>query len=628
MRIEHNLIKDDQGRALILRGCNLGGSSKMPFSPPGESWRKGSLANPAAASFVGRPFPLDEAELHFKRFEDWGFTVIRLVITWEALEHAGPGIYDEDYIDYLHALLCAAKRHGIAVYIDPHQDAWSRWTGGDGAPAWTMERLGINIELLDEAGAALTEQNYPGPLPTMIWPTNNYRYAAATMFTLFFAGRRFAPKTAIEGLNAQDYLQERYIACFKHCFARLKDTGAIAGWGAMNEPQPGFAGCPDAGARMEYLGAKGPFPTPFEGMMAASGHPVTVGVYQVGTGGPRVKGYQTINPRGLSLFRQGYSCPWKAAGVWTDEGGEGRLLQKDYFYEEGKDFISAYLKPFINRFIAEMRDCDKKAFLFIEGVPMTEHPEWDADDSPNAVHAFHWYDGFTLFMKNFYPWFSFNTGTGKPLLGRKRISAYFSAVLGEAVGWTRARMNNIPCFLGEFGLPFDMNGRKAYKSGGKLEKRYRLHEMALDFYYNAIDDNLLHATIWNYTADNTHERGDGWNGEDLSIFCAEDHGEKGRAAGGWLRPYPIATAGTPLSIRWERKKRVFSYRFKPEDCGGAPTVIFAPEECFGEKKYIGILDESGACVGEKIVENGRQVLVYTKKDCYNLKEVALIIKGR
>jgi hypothetical protein len=133
-------------------------------------------------------------------------------------------------------------------------------------------------------------------------------------------------------------------------------------------------------------------------------------------------------------------------------------------------------------------------------------------------------------------------------------------------------MGNMPCLLGEFGLAFDMNNRSAYKNGD-----YSLHEEALSMYYNAVDENLLHSTIWNYTADNTAKYGDGWNDEDLSVFSDG----KERATGGWKRPYPMATAGEPLSIKWNRKKGVFRYRFKADGSVTAPTVIYLPEERFG-----------------------------------------------
>jgi len=62
----------------------------------------------------------------------WGFTFVRLLVTWEAVEHKGPGDYDEKYLSYLDKVVGIMNEYGISVFIDPHQDVWSRWTGGDG----------------------------------------------------------------------------------------------------------------------------------------------------------------------------------------------------------------------------------------------------------------------------------------------------------------------------------------------------------------------------------------------------------------------------------------------------------------------------------------------------------------
>lgn len=37
----------------------------------------------------------------------------------------------------------------------------------------------------------------------------------------------------------------------------------------------------------------------------------------------------------------------------------------------------------------------------------------------------------------------------------------------------------------------------------------------------ALDKNLLSFTLWNYAANNTNARGDGWNDEDLSLFSRD-----------------------------------------------------------------------------------------------------------
>jgi hypothetical protein len=579
--------------------------------------RPESLENPAEASFSGRPFPLEEADERLAQLARWGFTFIRFPVTWEALEHQGPGQYDEAYLAYLRKLLLAAERRGISVFIDPHQDAWSRFTGGDGAPAWTLEALGMRPELMDATGAALTWQRYAEyhggrPCPPMIWPSNYNRYAAATMFTLFFAGNAYAPQTRLEGEPVQDWLQGRYIAAMRHCYRRLKNCSALAGWGTMNEPHPGFAGHRSLDSPEKPLIPLGTTPSPFQSMLAAGGHRVEAPVYGITPLGRRVIGRETLNSRGLSLFREGFACPWKQAGVWDEQGGTGRLLRKDHFARyQGRPprFTDDFLKPFMLKFIESLKEVREKTIFFIEGTTNGwEQPHWRKDDPPNVVNAFHWYDGFTLFTRTFRPWFNIDPVKGRPLLGKRAAAAYYRDSLGRALSWTREQMGNMPCLLGEFGIPFDMNGGKAYRTGS-----YAMQEEALTCYYNAIDEARLHAAIWNYSAAHSPEGGDGWNGEDTSIVTQGPGGQAlGRAMGGWLRPYPMATAGLPLSYSWDRKRGIFSFRYRADPGIKAPTEIFAPPACFGPRP-----ETKAEAAGDLRIEGGAggdMVLVYHDGD--------------
>ena len=601
MFVKGDQIIDESGRTLLLRGCNLGGSSKLPMSPANAAGQgPESLKNPANVSFTGRPFPLEEAETHFKRLKSWGFTFLRFVITWEAIEHAGPGIYDEEYLAYLRKILLAAEKEGISVFLDPHQDVWSRWTGGDGAPAWTLEKAGMDLEKLDAVGAAVTFQHgrelaecadywKKDGRPKFFWPVNYFRYAASTMFTLFFGGNTYAPEFTIEGKSSQDWLQERYIAAFKHCQRRLKNCSALAGWGIMNEPYSGFIGRRDLGSLEYCLLPLGPMPTPWESMQAASGEAVKVSSYVPWTKGPRKTGEVLLNPGRVNLFREGCQCPWKTAGVWTGGQNEKRLLKKDHFaLYRGRPikFTDDFLKPFLKKFITAMKETEKPGIFFIEGIAQGDHPTWSKSDGEGTVNAFHYYEALTVFTKTFKPYLQLDSEKGKILFGRKKASAYYASQLGKAKEWTRTQMGNMPCLLGEFGLPFDLNNRKAFSTGN-----YSAQEEALSRYYDGVDRELLHSTIWNYTADNTNENGDQWNAEDFSIV---NRGE-GRAMKGWLRPYPAATAGTPLEIRWEVKKRVFHYRFRADPAIKAATEIYIPSQWFPNEpsvKFINPADNS------------------------------------
>ncbi len=234
--VDKGKFVDVKGRMLFLRGINLGGSSKVPFTPNiGTHVRKGFF-NGKEVSFVGRPFPLENADEHFRRLKAWGFHFLRFIVTWEAIEHGGPGIYDEDYLDYITSVIKKAGEYGISVMIDPHQDVWSRFTGGDGAPMWTFEVAGMDVKKFEETRAAIVHNLYGDPFPKMIWYTNYYKLGAATMFTLFYAGKDFAPGLNVDCVNIQEYLKEHYIQSLMKVAEKDRDLPNVIGFELMNEP--------------------------------------------------------------------------------------------------------------------------------------------------------------------------------------------------------------------------------------------------------------------------------------------------------------------------------------------------------------------------------------------------------
>ena len=572
-------FKDEAGRALTLRGANLGGSNKVPVRPNGATYLRAGFFEHRDISFVGRPFPLDEADEHFGRLRAWGLTFLRLLITWEAIEHAGPGQYDEGYLAYLRAIVEKAAEYDIQCFIDLHQDVWSRWTGGDGAPGWTFDLIGMDITRLDAIGAAFTHQIHGDPFPRMIWPSNYARLGAATMFTLFFGGNDFAPATTVDGEPIQDYLQRHYIDSIVQVARRLRDLPNVVGYDTLNEPGSGFIGQADLQA-VDPLAFAGPLPTPFQAMLLGAGYPQELPVWETTLQGPRQIGTTRVNPEGLSTWRDGYRCVWQQNGVWTDEGGTPRLLQPHHFVRAAGgtiDFPNAYLKPFALRFTDAIRAVHPTAIIFLEGVPQRGHPHWGADDPPNVVNAAHWYDVRTLITKHYDRDITLDWSTGQPITGEKAVLKAFAAQLGRAKQAGIDEMGGIPTLIGEFGIPFDLDNKAAYRSGD-----FATHIAALDAYIDGMDAHLLNYTIWNYTSDNSNARGDMWNDEDLSIFSRDqqhdpaDINSGGRALAGLVRPYARKTAGIPQQMRWELATRTFDFTWQPDPAIDAPTEIFVP----------------------------------------------------
>ena len=118
---------------------------------------------------------------------------------------------------------------GIVAFVVMHQDVWSRYTGGSGAPAWTITAVGLDLHKLEAAGAAwLKGVRGGGHIESErgLWPCGYQKLAAATVATCFWAGDVFAPKLMVHGVPIQKYLQDRYLAAWE---LLAKTVGCLEG---------------------------------------------------------------------------------------------------------------------------------------------------------------------------------------------------------------------------------------------------------------------------------------------------------------------------------------------------------------------------------------------------------------
>jgi hypothetical protein len=194
-----------------------------------------------------------------------------------------------------------------------------------------------------------------------------------------------------------------------------------------------------------------------------------------------------------------------------------------------------------------------------------------SDGTPlSIVEAFHWYNGLTLLFKRWHSWMGVDSETSVPSVGPGASRRSGHAQIARLAG--RPRSEGIPALIGEFGVPFDLLKGQSYRTGN-----YAAQEDALAAYYDALDAALLPSTIWNYSATNTHETGDGWNTEDLSLYSATTG--MGRAVRGFSRPYAMAVAGIPLKMHFNRKTRCFTLEWEAVD---GVTEIFVPAHWYPE----------------------------------------------
>ncbi|KAB7741660.1 cellulase family glycosylhydrolase [Parvibaculum sedimenti] len=599
LQIEGEWFEGEDGRTHILRGVNLGGDCKVPFTPNGYTNIPTDFSDHRTVSFIGRPFPLAEAAEHLGRLKAWGFNCVRLLTTWEAVEHAGPGNYDEAYLDYFATICRMADEHGLYVFIDFHQDVWSRMTGGDGAPGWTFETVGLDFTKFHAAGAAHVMQykydfarggRQEDRYPTMTW-SQNYRYPAnALMWTFFFAGKAFCPDFMVEGRNVQDFLQDHYLGAMEAVAHRVKGLPNVLGFDSLNEPGSGYVE-----KHMSYrhvgpseLDRSGPQPglawSPIDGLAVARGLSRDIPNFRVDKAAGKIVRMddERVNAAEVSIWLKGAECPFERAGAYRVKDGGVEVVDEFFFMKRSGHVVSMerdFMSPFFHRVADRVRGIDPDWLLFAEVDPWRLGHGFPKETPRGTVNASHWYDVGTLVTKEFRI-----PETPEQMQAREdsytRNLAFIKSLgssLNEGLG--------APTLIGEFGIPFDLDHAAAYKAwaeGDRSSKPWEEHVVALDLMYNAMDALLISSTQWNYTASNRNDQavGDGWNQEDLSIYSADQGGSAndinsgGRALEGFVRPYARTTAGRPLKMKFKRETGAFRYVYEATREG--ETEIFVP----------------------------------------------------
>ena len=195
-------IFDSRGRQVLLRGVNLNSLGDYyqdnPRLPPVLPWSEEDFAQMAAL----------------------GFNVVRLVLSWSALEPER-GSWNQAYVQEIRRAVDSAKRAGVYVVLDMHQDAWGKFIatppgvdcgpsreraiGWDGAPQW----------------ATLTDGRSTCRSPGV----RELSPAVSQAFENFYADR--------------DGIQSAFVSTWSRLVAAFAQEPAVAGYDLFNEPHWG-----------------------------------------------------------------------------------------------------------------------------------------------------------------------------------------------------------------------------------------------------------------------------------------------------------------------------------------------------------------------------------------------------
>ncbi|QRV86919.1 Cellulase (glycosyl hydrolase family 5 protein) [Ceratobasidium sp. AG-Ba] len=603
-RLDSKWIVDSYGRVCLMRGTNLSGGSKIPANHSPSSFPY----DYTTVTFVERPFPLEEAPQHFARLRRWGLTFIRFNVTWEAIEHEGPSKYDTEYLAYIRSLLSLLPQFGLVAFVSLHQDVWSRYSGGSGAPAWTLEAAGFDLgNIGGDCGAAYLGgvEGTGVEVDRGRWPTGYQKLAASTMATLFWAGRTYAPKLLVpssssQNVNIQDFLQDCFLNAFDELVKATGDLEGVIGFEMMNEPHRGYVSIPSLHA-FDYTTDLHLHDTPnaLQSFALGAGHAVAIPHYVRSWPFPTRVGKTVLrNEKGIKAWRTDGptkgECVWEMHGVWgwDKKKKEGVPLRESYFKnhpQTGKEveWHQDFFYPFVGRWSERVHALTGgKKMVFLEAIPNEFCPSsWTSEKQPaNMVFAPHWYDLNALFKKQF-GFMSINVqGLARGMFplralywGHEGARKNYTLQIGNIVKASDESLKRKrPVIIGECGIPMDMNEGKAFVTGD-----FEWHTRMMDALMTALERSLVGFTLWNYNPDNDDVHGDFWNGENFSWFsrCRADSSFPANPHPSLLdqsfdaldtgarllpvivRPYPAKIAGVPLEFKYEPRTGAFKFKF-------------------------------------------------------------------
>ncbi len=131
-------FNDDQGRYLLFRGVNFASRTKLaPYLPIAPLETKN-------LSQLNLKEEIKSVEPELDRLKDLGFNIVRLLISWKAIEPRPNPNPDEllsegkQYLTCIKEIIDELYARNLYVFLDFHQDIAHELYGGDGFPDWAL----------------------------------------------------------------------------------------------------------------------------------------------------------------------------------------------------------------------------------------------------------------------------------------------------------------------------------------------------------------------------------------------------------------------------------------------------------------------------------------------------------
>jgi endoglycosylceramidase len=151
LSVQGTWIVDSNGKPVLLRGVNYPGYDS--------------------------PHPRLHSEAAYANFAKMGFNVVRLQISWANLEGYKGRFYDYFLTWYVDRDVQWAKKYGIYIVLDMHQNQWASKFGGRGIPDWAVAKYPATELGLRQAVSDFWANPSPQDHLIMVWNNVALHYA-------------------------------------------------------------------------------------------------------------------------------------------------------------------------------------------------------------------------------------------------------------------------------------------------------------------------------------------------------------------------------------------------------------------------------------------------------------------
>ena len=460
-----------------------------------------------------------------RQLGEWGFNAIRLGAMWSGVEPE-QGQINETYIDVLKEIVDGLQKNGIYTYLDMHQDVLTEVATYDGIPSWLSGQF------------RAPEHPYPWPMKD----TSGYSTWACGYFTQQIAN-------GFQQLYTEH--KEEFANVWRNIAERFKGMSEILGYELLNEPWTG-----DFFEDLSIL------------LPGNAGHDLLEPFFNSAHEAVRQVDTETL------IF-------WEPVTYAYIVDSEPNIILDTLIDDFFKSQNYSIALPIIKQVCGDLADGAIEEIVNMKGIQSAMKRIKNKYSNIKGR-------GSAQRPSVLGPGFSAPPG-GEAYLNRTVMSYhYYCWALGYSSDQEFDPALRFVCddVLGP--LVFNTVGARAEELGGSARMLTEFGECNPDIshpdYQGTIQCEAVlaeadkHLQSWSY-----------WDTASGGIFWDEEGEVIENTVKVFTRPYPTATAGTPVSLHFDPDTRVMEFSYLPNLQIIAPTEIHVPKLIYPDLAAVGIM---------------------------------------